>query len=147
VTDPIKLLAYRVLDHFKAETKMETKAVAKPHAKADASKPDPKAGDPTPDAKSDSQPKAKAAPTLEAKAEPKPAAKPASTSVLDKTLGEVLLAGMAKDPEDSGRVIAAALTQADGPAAATPAPETKDKSAPNAEASQSLTQAPKSHRR
>jgi len=155
VTDPIKLLAYRVLDHFKAETKMKTKAVAKPDAKADASKPDPKAGDPKadaktdsqpkataepkpdaskPDAKDDSQPEAKAAPQQQAKAEPKPAAKPDSTSVLDKTLGEILVAGMAKDPEDAGRLIAAGLTQPDGPAEATPAPETKDKSAPDAEA-------------
>jgi H+-transporting ATPase len=166
VTDPVKLLAYRVLDHFKAETKMEPKTVAdsdtkagpkpdaragdpKPDAKADGSTSDAKAGDarPTakagdpksdgkadgskPDAKRDTQPDAKAEPKPEAKAEPKSDAKPASTSVLDKTLGEVLLAGMAKDPEDAGRVIAAALTQADGPTAATPAPETKDKSAPD----------------
>jgi len=53
--------------------------------------------------------------------------------VLDKTLGELLLAGIAKDPEDAGRIIAAALTQPDDPAAATPAPETKSKSAPDAE--------------
>jgi H+-transporting ATPase len=137
VNDRVKLLAYRILDHIKAETKMETKAVAKPDAKADAPKPDAK-----PDAKSDPQPEAKAAPAPEtksapkpdAKAGPKPNANPDNASVLDKTLGEVLLAGMAKDPEDAGRIIAAALTQADRPAAATPAPETKGKSAPDAEA-------------
>jgi len=133
VTDPMKLLAYRVLDHFKAETKMETKAVATPDAKAVAAKPDPKAGDPKADAKSDSQPEAKVVPKPEAKAEPKPVAQPADTSVLDKTLGEILLAGMANDPEDAGRVIAAGLTQRAGPAAATLALETKDKSAPDAE--------------
>jgi hypothetical protein len=105
----VKLLAYRVLDHFKAETKMETKAVVKPDAKADTSKPDVKAGDPKADARSDSQPEARADPKPEAKAESKPDAKPDSTSVLDKTLGEVLLAGMAEDPEDAGRVIAAAI--------------------------------------
>jgi H+-transporting ATPase len=159
VNDRVKLLAYRILDHIKAETKMETKAVAKPDAKADAPKPDAKADaskpnaksttppdakadDAKPDAKSDPQPEAKAAPAPEtksapkpdAKAGPKPNANPDNASVLDKTLGEVLLAGMAKDPEDAGRIIAAALTQADRPAAATPAPETKGKSAPDAEA-------------
>ena len=41
VTDPVKLLAYRVLDQFKPETRMETKAVAKPDVGAEAtSKPD-----------------------------------------------------------------------------------------------------------
>jgi H+-transporting ATPase len=168
VTDPVKLLAYRVLDHFKAETKMETKAVTKPDAKADAPKPDAKADASKPDEKADasksdakadaskpdgkadasksdakadaskpdansaSQPEAKAEPTPKAQAEPKPDAKPGNPSVLDKTLGEVLLAGVAKDPEDAGRIIAAALTQAADPAAATP--ETKEKSAPDAEA-------------
>ncbi len=125
LTDPVKLLAYRVLDHFKAETKMETKAVPKPDAKADVAKPDAKSATPPdapkPDAGSDSQP--------EAKTEPKPH----STSVLDKTLGEILLAGMAKAPEDAARVIAAALTPAHDPAAATPASDAKDKSAPDAE--------------
>ena len=113
VTDPIKLLAYRVLDHFKAQTKAGTKAVAMPNAKSDEPKPDPKTGDRKADADRRAQP--------EAKAEPKPAAAPEPTSVLDKTLGEILLAGLAKDPEDAGRVIAAALTEPDGPAAATQA--------------------------
>jgi H+-transporting ATPase len=39
VTDPIKLLAYRVLDHFKPQTTIGTKAVAEPEARADASNP------------------------------------------------------------------------------------------------------------
>jgi H+-transporting ATPase len=86
VTDPIKLLAYRVLDHVKPETKMNTKAVATPDTKVDTPKPDGKAGAPQPTAKS------------------------ARPSMLDKTLGEILLAGIAKDPEDAGRVIAAALS-------------------------------------
>jgi H+-transporting ATPase len=66
-TDRIKLLAYRVLDHVKAdEAKPEDKAdEAKPEAKADVAKPDVKADEPKPEAKAD-QPKP------EAKAEPKP---------------------------------------------------------------------------
>jgi H+-transporting ATPase len=177
VNDRVKLLAYRVLDHFKSETKMETKAAAKPNAESDASKPDAKAGDQKADAKSDSQPEAKSDPKPDAKpdaapeskaapkpdvesetkaeakpetkAEPKPEAKavdtpgaktspqsdakveskpeaePDSASVLDKTLGEVLLAGIAKDPEDAGRVIAAAIAKAEAPIAVAKAPEAK----------------------
>jgi H+-transporting ATPase len=66
-TDRIKLLAYRVLDHVKAdEAKPEDKAdAAKPEDKATEAKPDAKADEPKPDAKAD-QPKP------EDKAEPKP---------------------------------------------------------------------------
>jgi hypothetical protein len=46
--------------------------------------------------------------------------------MLDQTLGEILLAGMARDPEDAGRVIAAGLTQSDDHAAATPDHKSKD---------------------
>jgi len=144
VTDPIKLLAYRVLDHFKVETKMTTKAVTKPDAKADASKPNAGSGDPKADTMGNSQPEATAAPKPQAK--PNPAVMPVSTSVLDKTLGEILLAGLAKDPEDAGRVIAAGLTQPGGPVAATPAPETIDKSAPDAEAKPKPDGAPQNQR-
>ena len=163
VTDPIKLLAYRVLDHFKAETKMKPKVVAKGDARADASKPapkagapqanaishsepvstaapkpdastpEPKAGNPMSDANGSAQPEAKATHKPHAEAKPK-AGKSDSSSMLDQTLGEILLAGLAKDPEDAGRVIAAGLTQADGSAAAAPSHETKDKSALGAEA-------------
>jgi H+-transporting ATPase len=57
-TDRIKLLAYRVLDHVKAdEAKSEAKAdEAKPEAKADEAKPDVKADQPKLEAKDD-QPK------------------------------------------------------------------------------------------
>jgi H+-transporting ATPase len=139
VNDRVKLLAYRVLDHLKAETKMETKAVA--HAGADASKPEAKPGDPKPDAKagdskpdgkSDSQPEAKAAPKPQARAEP--VATPDSTSVLDKTLGEILLAGMAKDPEDAGRIIAAAIAPAGTSIPAAEAPEAKPQPDPEPKA-------------
>jgi len=49
VTDRVKLLAYRVLDHIKAETKMEPRP-PEARCKADASKPDAKA-DAKPEAK------------------------------------------------------------------------------------------------
>jgi H+-transporting ATPase len=76
-TDRIKLLAYRVLDHVKAdEAKPEAKAdAAKPEDKADAAKPEAKADEPKPEAKADAaKPEAKAdEPKPEDKADqPKP---------------------------------------------------------------------------
>ena len=47
------------------------------------------------------------------------------------SLGDLLVAGLIKDPEDAGRMIAAAVTQAEAPIAAAKAPETG--AAPNAE--------------
>ena len=41
------------------------------------------------------------------------------------SLGDLLVAGLIKDPEDAGRIIAAALTQAETSAAAAKAPEAK----------------------
>jgi len=183
VTDRVKLLAYRVLDHIKAETKMETKAAPKPDAKADAPKPAGRAGDPKPggkagspkpgaskpdaetgdpkadpskpnaaadapkpdakagtpnlDAKNEPQPEAKAEPAPGAKSpskpegELKPEAKPDSASVLNKTLGDILVAGMTKDPEDAGRLIAAAIAKPD---AAPQAPEAGAETKPQTEA-------------
>ncbi len=40
------------------------------------------------------------------------------------SLGDLLVAGLIKDPEDAGRMIAAAVTQAEAPIAAAKAPET-----------------------
>jgi H+-transporting ATPase len=70
INDRVKLLAYRFLDHAKADMpKREAKAdQSKPDAKADAPKPDAQADAPKPDAKAD-QPKP------EVKAETKPDAK------------------------------------------------------------------------
>ena len=45
--------------------------------------------------------------------------------MLDTSLGDLLVAGLVKDPEDAGRMIAAAITQAEAPIAAAKAPETK----------------------
>jgi H+-transporting ATPase len=71
-TDRIKLLAYRVLDHVKAdEAKPEAKAAPEPEAKADQPKPDAKADQPKPEAKADvAKPEDKAdQPKPEAKAD------------------------------------------------------------------------------
>ena len=178
MTDPVKLLAYKVLDTVKAEAapkpgvRSETKAEARPKTEAEP-KPDAKPeaapdakATPQPDAKSETKPEAKAetkpaakpevvpdakaAPQPEAKsetksevkAETKPAAKPevapeAKTApqpdakvevkpeaepkrdakadlatLLNTSLGDLLVAGLVKDPEDAGRIIAAAVSQA-----------------------------------
>jgi H+-transporting ATPase len=94
VTDPVKLLAYKVLDTVKAdsapkpeakteaksdakaETKPAAKGETKPEAKA-ASQPEAKADDAKPDAEGGPKPEARAAPQPDAKAEPKPEAKAA----------------------------------------------------------------------
>ncbi len=67
VTDPVKLLAYRILDFAKADTepKPETKTVAKPDAKAG----------PDPQAKAGPAPGTSAKHGPEAKAEPEPASR------------------------------------------------------------------------
>ncbi len=130
---------------------------SKPDAEADDAKPDAEAedklkakGQPRPDAKTAPQPdakaepeaeaKAKAAPQPEAKAEPKPETEPKPepkagvATLLDTSLGDLLLAGLVKDPEDAGRIIAAAITQAEAPIAAAKAPETEAEPKPETEA-------------
>ena len=57
-----------------------------------------------------------------------------SATLLNTSLGDLLLAGLVKDPEDAGRIIAAAITQAKAPIAAAKAPETKAKPEPEAKA-------------
>ena len=42
---------------------------------------------------------------------------------MNTTLGDVLLAGLAKDPESVGRIVAQAINQAETPIAAAKAPE------------------------
>ena len=184
LTDPVKLLAYRVLDATKAaparqpkiEPQPDAKAAAmppKPESKADAKaapQPDPvsklpakvepqaavkaeppsdvKPG-PTPEAKP--QPDAKAVlhpeskrvrkllgqsrnvsrqpstteppsdakpePTPKAEATPEPAAEPdheintGAKTLMNTTLGDILVAGILKDPEDAGRLIADGIAQ------------------------------------
>jgi len=72
---------------------------------------------------SDSKPEAKATPKPEAKAEPKPEANTDVATLMNTTLGDVLLTGLAKDPESVGRIVAAAITQAEASIAATKVPE------------------------
>jgi len=144
VTDRVKLLAYRVLDHITTETKMKTEPALKPGPTISA-KPDAKTV-PQSNAKDDSKPKAQASdarpevraePTPEAKSAPqpeRPGAKPDSASVLNKTLGDILVAGLLEDPEDAGRLIAAAIAMPAPEAAAGPKPQPEAASKDGAEA-------------
>ena len=151
VTDPVKLLAYKILDTDKGQRKAEAKAATEPDAgsetKAEARpkteaepKPDAKPeavpeakAAPQPDARSETkpetkaepQPEADASPQLVAKSEPKPETNAGVATLLNTSLGDLLLAGLVKDPEDAGRVIAAAITEAEAPTAAAKAPEPK----------------------
>ena len=203
LTDPVKLLAYKVLVTVKADSarKPEAKTEAKPDAKAEAkpvakgetepeakAAPEAKVDDAKPDAEAEPKPEAKAAPQPEAKAElkpeakaepqpeaeaepkpeakaapqpeteaepkpqakatpqteakggpkpetePKPEAKAGVVTLLDMSLGDLLVAGLVKDPEDAGRMIAAAITQAVAPIAAAKASATKAKSKTGTEA-------------
>ena len=139
VTDPVKLLAYRILDPAKAGPKLEAKAEAKSEVNAKpevelepevqpepqpAAKATPEAG-PRPEAKPEPQPAAEAKPEVKAKpeAEPKPEAKPDVAALLNTTFGEILVAGLGKDPEDAGRLIAQGIIQTEARIAAAKVPE------------------------
>jgi H+-transporting ATPase len=118
----------------KAEPKPE--AVPQPEAKAKA-KPE---AVPQPEAKAEAKPEAVPQPEAKAEAEPKPETEPKPeakagvATLLNTSLGDLLLAGLVKDPEDAGRIIAAAITQAEAPIAAAKAPETKAEPKPETEA-------------
>jgi H+-transporting ATPase len=139
VTDPVKLLAYRILDPAKAGPKLEAKdmrqreAKPEPEVKAESTpKPEAKPeAEPQPEAKP--EPKAESTPKPEAKPEPaaetSPEAKPPArakadvTALLNTTFGEILVAGLVKDPEDAGRLIAQGIIQTEARIAGAKVPE------------------------
>jgi H+-transporting ATPase len=119
----------------KAERKPETKAAPQPEAKT-APQPEAKSdakAEPNPDAKAEPKVETKAAPQPEAKAEAKPEANTGVATLMDTKLGDVLLAGLAKDPESVGRIVAHAINQAETPIAAATAPEAEPKPEAKAE--------------
>jgi hypothetical protein len=116
-----------------SESKPEAKATPKPEAKAEPTpKPEAKAEPtPKPEAKAEPKPEAKAKPKPEVKAEPE--ANTDVATLMNTTLGDVLLAGLAKDPENVGRIVAAAITQAEASSVAANVPEAHAKPAAKAE--------------
>jgi H+-transporting ATPase len=119
-----------------------------------------KASDTKPEEKGAPEPEAKAKP--EAKAEPPSQTKTDVATLLNTSLGDLLVAGLVKDPEDAGRIIAAAITNAQvntavakGPKADTEAtvepepdakaqPDSKTEPKPDAEANTLPDSSPKS---
>ena len=122
----------------KAAPKTEAKPEQKPEPESDA-KVEPRPGVKV-DAKAAPQPEAKALPKPDAKtelkpdteAEPKPEPDTAVQTLLKTSLGDLLVAGILKDPEDAGRIIAAAITQTEKSTAATKASERDAKPKPEA---------------
>ncbi len=141
VTDPVKLLAYRILDPVKAAAQPEAKAGPQPEAKAEPQT-EAKTGRQS-EAKAEAKPEAKAPAQREAKPEPKPEAKTAKTepkseantdvaTLMNTSLGDVLLAGLAKDPQSVGRIVAQAINQAETPIAVAKAHQVEAELTPEA---------------
>jgi H+-transporting ATPase len=177
VTDPVKLLAYRMLDPAKAGPKLEAKPEAKaetepkpeakpeakaetepkpeakPEAKAETepkpeAKPEAKAEtepkpEAKPEAKAETEPKPEAEPEAKAEAEPKPEAKPDAAALLNTTFGEILVAGLVKDPEDAGRLIAQGIIQTEARIAGAKVPEAETEPEPEAKAKTPPASTPK----
>jgi H+-transporting ATPase len=108
----------------KADPKSDDKAVVKPDGNAKPEVEDkpksetveqPRQGDAAP-AEADAKDKPQPQPVVEPETAPKPDAKTAISTLLDTTLGDVLLAGIVKDPGAAGRIIAEALSPAETPA-------------------------------
>ena len=83
----------------------------------------PSASESKPEAKAKPRPEAKDEPQRKPEAEPKLEARAGVAALLNSSLGDLLVAGLVKDPEDAGRMIAAAITQAATPDQAAKAPE------------------------
>ena len=134
VTDPVKLLAYKVLDTVKADTRSSTEAEPKPDARAQPrqateaaeadAKPLPKAA-PAPAAPPAARPAANpaarrhvASPPLDAKLRLDPGPSPGAdnakvATLMDTKLGDVLLSAVLKDPAGAGHFIAQAIDDAE----------------------------------
>ena len=136
VTDPVKLLAYRVLEATEAAPAVQSKIQPRSDAKAAPPPPQPESN---PDAKTAPQPHpvsklpVKIETQSPVKAEPPSDAKPGSTpkleattksaaepdheinsgakTLMNTTLGDILVAGILQDPEDAGRIIADGIAQ------------------------------------
>ena len=162
VTDPVKLLAYKVLDTIKADAEPVAKAEAPTDAKAPA-EPEPKA-----EPKAEAKPATTAAPLAaeaagsksgddaqpepEGKAEPIPTAVPAPqpsgnaelAALVGTSLGDIILAAVLKDPERAGRLVAQAITEAESPntGGKPPEPKTEPKAEPKPEAKADAPETP-----
>jgi H+-transporting ATPase len=127
----------------------ETRDVAKPEGTpmTEPSAGQPKASGSKPEAKVEAKPEvnpkprpaAEAKPEADPEAEPKPEAKPDVAVLLHTTLGEILVAGLVKDPEDAGRLIAQGIIQTEARLAAVKPPEAEAAPEPEARTPSALT--------
>jgi H+-transporting ATPase len=111
-------------DGPKPEAKSPPKSDDTADGKTDT-KPEPKADAPPtvkPDDKAKPKPEAKSEPKSADKPEAKPMTQPDLVALINTKLGDILLAGIVKDPEEVGKLVVEAITEAKAPAAAAKAP-------------------------
>jgi H+-transporting ATPase len=116
----------------KTETKPETKPGPPPESQVEA-KPDAKA-QPKPETNAEPRLEAKVAPETEVKSAPTPETKADIETLLNTTLGDVLLAGVLKHPEDAGHIIAEAIVEAEAAIGAGKVSQAKPVPVPEAKA-------------
>jgi H+-transporting ATPase len=155
--DGLKLLAYRYLDATKKAAPKRQDEDKEGAGKLDAAEPEAKSGPPA-DAKPD-ETKAEVKPAAKHASEPQPipkagdetaeaALKPGpdgqteSANLLDMKLGDVLLAGMASDPNSAVRFIAKAIAEIEAAPSAMP-PDPKAGSRPHPKPRRSRARSPK----
>jgi H+-transporting ATPase len=98
LTDPVKLLAYRVLDATTAAPARQPNTLPRSATKA---APEPVSKQP---AQVETQMNVK--PEHEPAAEPRPDVNTAVTTLMNTTIGELLVAGALKHPEDAAKLLA-----------------------------------------
>ncbi len=131
VTDPLKLLAYRYLDATKKAAPKRQDEDQEGVAKLVAATPE---GKPAASPASEPQPVPKAgAKSAEAEFKLGPDGQTESANLLDMKLGDVLLAGIASDPQGAGQLIAKAITEIEAAPGST-APGPTAESPPKSEA-------------
>jgi H+-transporting ATPase len=134
INDRVKLLAYRVFDHTKADATPEMRAQAQIHAKAEpepAAKPDSKIED-KPQATTDPKAQIKGADTPDAKAPPKPEAKAGAKPQANSTAKPEIKAEAKPGAQTALKPEGNAESHPDAKVA--PKPEAKTDSAPDAKA-------------
>ena len=149
ITDPIKLLAYRVLDKTKADVVAAVEPQQSGKLRSDKVA-EPVAAETNPPATLEARPITKAGPAPQSIAKPisgaedaqgagtppepgslpptEPVPQPAManakvTALLDTKLGDVLLAAVLKDSAEGGRLISKAISDAESPVASAKRPE------------------------
>jgi H+-transporting ATPase len=144
-TDPIKLLTYRVIDDTKRAPRKsataDTQPVSKPATTTEATAHAPPKPEIAADAKPDIKPEPRPDAAPAAKPAPAPAIQATVSTLANTTLGDILLAGVLKHPEDAGHIIADAIK--DAAAATGSGQDSKDGRDPRAKPIASSTDKPK----